>query len=181
VIKHARVESFLTFRARAALVEALMGFQFNHVGGGTKTRRPIALHMTYNAVCKDPQCFLLTETGTEKEMSLDELREYIEAENQRLSAENRFSNKDITIKISYKFCPNLTIVDTPGKLSVSLRIVVASISMLFSKSFSIENPAPTRFFPGILFLFFSKPCTALTYVTRLRELNSPTSPQVGHS
>ena len=28
---------------KSALVEALMGFQFNHVGGGTKTRRPIAI------------------------------------------------------------------------------------------------------------------------------------------
>ena len=25
---------------KSALLEALMGFQFNHVGGGTKTRRP---------------------------------------------------------------------------------------------------------------------------------------------
>ncbi|KAJ8479099.1 hypothetical protein OPV22_022826 [Ensete ventricosum] len=31
---------------KSALVEALMDFQFNHVGRGTKTRRPITLHMT---------------------------------------------------------------------------------------------------------------------------------------
>lgn len=30
---------------KSALVEALMGFQFNSVGGGTKTRKPIAIHM----------------------------------------------------------------------------------------------------------------------------------------
>jgi hypothetical protein len=30
------------------LIEALMGFQFNQVGGGTKTRRPMALRMQYN-------------------------------------------------------------------------------------------------------------------------------------
>lgn len=29
----------------SALVEGLMGFQFNSVGGGTKTRRPIAINM----------------------------------------------------------------------------------------------------------------------------------------
>jgi len=29
---------------KSALVEALMGFQMNHVGGGTKTRRPIAIN-----------------------------------------------------------------------------------------------------------------------------------------
>ena len=28
---------------KSALIEALMGFQFNHVGGGTKTRRPTAM------------------------------------------------------------------------------------------------------------------------------------------
>jgi hypothetical protein len=43
---------------RAALVEALMGFQFNHVGGGTKTRRPIAINMKYNALCHEPRCYL---------------------------------------------------------------------------------------------------------------------------
>jgi hypothetical protein len=34
---------------KSALVEALMGFQFNHVGGGTKTRRPIAINMKYSS------------------------------------------------------------------------------------------------------------------------------------
>lgn len=98
----------------AALVEALMGFQFNHVGGGTKTRRPIALHMKYNGACTEPHCFLVNDSGQDQEMSLEELRECIEQENQRLNAESRFQNKDITVKIHYKYCPNLTIVDTPG-------------------------------------------------------------------
>lgn len=35
-----------------------MGFQFNHVGGGTKTRRPIAINMKYNAMCHEPRCYL---------------------------------------------------------------------------------------------------------------------------
>lgn len=91
-----------------------MGFQFNHVGGGTKTRRPIALHMKYNGACTEPHCFLVNDSGQDQEMSLEELREYIEHENQRLNAESRFQNKDITVKIHYKYCPNLTIVDTPG-------------------------------------------------------------------
>ena len=58
----------------AALVEALMGFQFNHVGGGTKTRRPITLHMKYNSACVQPNCFLLTEDFGEQEVSLEELQ-----------------------------------------------------------------------------------------------------------
>ena len=40
-----------------------MGFQFNHVGGGTKTRRPIAINMKYNALCHDPRCYLVRRTA----------------------------------------------------------------------------------------------------------------------
>lgn len=58
----------------AALVEALMGFQFNHVGGGTKTRRPITLHMKYNSACVQPNCYLITEDYGEQEVSLEELQ-----------------------------------------------------------------------------------------------------------
>eukprot|EP00892_Ulva_mutabilis_P001680 jgi/Ulvmu1/11512/UM078_0001.1 len=104
---------------KSALVEALMGFQFNHVGGGTKTRRPIALHMKYDGACTEPHCFLVNDSGQDQEMSLEELREYIAHENQRLNAESRFQNKDITVKIHYKYCPNLTIVDTPGLISAA--------------------------------------------------------------
>lgn len=58
----------------AALVEALMGFQFNHVGGGTKTRRPITLHMKYNSSCVQPNCYLVTDDAGEQEVSLEELQ-----------------------------------------------------------------------------------------------------------
>ncbi len=62
------------FAPAAALVEALMGFQFNHVGGGTKTRRPITLHMKYNSACIQPHCFLITDEFGEQEASLEELQ-----------------------------------------------------------------------------------------------------------
>lgn len=48
---------------KSALVEALMGFQFNHVGGGTKTRRPVALHLRFNPRCHVPRCRLLAGSG----------------------------------------------------------------------------------------------------------------------
>ena len=41
-----------------ALIEALTGFQFNQIDGGTKTRRPIALRMQYDPRCTPPRCFL---------------------------------------------------------------------------------------------------------------------------
>ncbi|CAA2974472.1 dynamin ARC5 isoform X1 [Olea europaea subsp. europaea] len=105
---------------KSALVEALMGFQFNHVGGGTKTRRPITLHMKYNPDCHSPLCYLLAESDPSvfQEKSLQEIQAYIEAENLRLEQEPyQFSSKEIIIRIEYKHCPNLTIIDTPGLIA----------------------------------------------------------------
>lgn len=42
-------------------------------------------------------------------------QEYIENENARLEREQQFWQREIVVKIEYKFCPNLTIIDTPGK------------------------------------------------------------------
>jgi hypothetical protein len=56
------------------LIEALMGFQFNQVGGGTKTRRPIALKMQYNPQCEVPSCFLTLQNGKEEAKSLAEIQ-----------------------------------------------------------------------------------------------------------
>lgn len=43
------------------------------------------------------------------------MQAYIEAENKRLERETcQFSAKEIIIKVEYKFCPNLSIIDTPG-------------------------------------------------------------------
>lgn len=106
---------------KSALVEALMGFQFNHVGGGTKTRRPIAINMKYNHNAVEPRCFLVKDDtlGREEELSLPELQAFIESENARLEQENSFWAKDIVVKIEYKYCPNLTIIDTPGLISAA--------------------------------------------------------------
>lgn len=106
---------------KSALVEALMGFQFNHVGGGTKTRRPITLHMKYNPLCHIPLCRLLlsdSDPTLSQEMSLQQIQAYIEAENLRLERDPcQFSTKEIIIKVEYKNCPNLTIIDTPGLIA----------------------------------------------------------------
>uniref|UniRef100_A0A0E0BPS6 Dynamin-type G domain-containing protein n=1 Tax=Oryza glumipatula TaxID=40148 RepID=A0A0E0BPS6_9ORYZ len=111
---------------KSALVEALMGFQFNHVGGGTKTRRPVALHLRFNPRCHVPRCRLLAGSGAGDDedeeagvagraMPLADIQAYIEAENMRLENDpSQFSEKEIIIRIEYKHCPNLTIIDTPG-------------------------------------------------------------------
>lgn len=108
---------------KSALVEALMGFQFNHVGGGTKTRRPITLHMKHNPLCELPLCHLASsdvDPTLAQEKSLQEIQSFIEAENMRLEREsnnNQFSAKEIIIKVEFKYCPNLTIIDTPGLIA----------------------------------------------------------------
>ncbi|OVA06144.1 Dynamin [Macleaya cordata] len=113
---------------KSALVEALMGFQFNHVGGGTKTRRPITLHMKYDPDCEVPLCRIVssdtdveppsTVTSVPQQKSLQQIQSYIEAENKRLEHEPcQFSAKEIIITVEYKYCPNLTIIDTPGLLA----------------------------------------------------------------
>ncbi|XP_010507946.1 PREDICTED: dynamin-like protein ARC5 isoform X2 [Camelina sativa] len=105
---------------KSALVEALMGFQFNHVGGGTKTRRPITLHMKYDPQCQFPLCHLGSDDDPSVTIpkSLSQIQAYIEAENMRLEQEPcPFSAKEIIVKVQYKYCPNLTIIDTPGLIA----------------------------------------------------------------
>ena len=52
-------------------------------------------------------------------LSLVEVQEHIESENARLEREQQFWAKEIVVKIEYKFCPNLTIIDTPGLISAA--------------------------------------------------------------
>ena len=42
-------------------------------------------------------------------------QEYIENENSRLEREHQFWAKEIIVRMEYKYCPNLSIIDTPGE------------------------------------------------------------------
>jgi len=74
------------------------------VGGGTKTRRPIALRMQYNPNCATPVCFLTMENGKEEQRSLEDIQAYIESENKRLErdATRSFDPREINIRMEYK-------------------------------------------------------------------------------
>lgn len=104
---------------KSALIEALMGFQFNQVGGGTKTRRPVALRMQYNPDCKVPRWYLVGDDGVERLTSLKEVQEYIEKENRRLERDpmRSFDPREINLRMEYKHCPNMILIDTPGLIS----------------------------------------------------------------
>ena len=96
-----------------------MGFQFNQVGGGTKTRRPVALRMQYNPRCSTPKCFLQGDDGIERPKTLQEIQEYIEAENDRLERDpvRSFDAREINVRMEYKYCPNMILIDTPGLIA----------------------------------------------------------------
>ena len=104
---------------KSALIEALMGFQFNQVGGGTKTRRPIALRMQYNPRCTTPRCYLQCDDGVERPMSMLQIQQYIESENSRLERDPMrcFDSREINVRMEYKYCPNMILIDTPGLIA----------------------------------------------------------------
>ena len=101
------------------MIEALMGFQFNQVGGGTKTRRPVALRMQYNPKCSQPRWFLIGEDGVERATTLADIQDYIDRENRRLERDpvRSFDSREINIRMEYKHCPNMILIDTPGLIS----------------------------------------------------------------
>eukprot|EP00798_Chlamydomonas_sp_ICE-L_P024450 gene24450-10050_t len=47
------------------------------------------------------------------------LGSYIEVENARLEDEQLFWGKEIVVRVEYRYCPNLTIIDTPGLISAA--------------------------------------------------------------
>jgi len=104
---------------KSALIEAIIGFQFNQVGGGTKTRRPVALKMQYNPKCDKPVCYLQGDDGEERPATLGEIQRYIESENNRLEKDKVrcFDSREINIRMEYKECPNMILIDTPGLIS----------------------------------------------------------------
>lgn len=52
-------------------------------------------------------------------------QEYIENENSRLEKEHQFWAKEIIVRMEYKYCPNLSIIDTPGGLLAQFLAQVA--------------------------------------------------------
>jgi hypothetical protein len=81
-------------------------------------------------------------------MALISLQEYIEHENERLSREGQFWSKEIVVKIEYKYCPNLTIIDTPGNITRSYAFLSVhaqpGIDLYGTKSFNALCAPPLQ-------------------------------------
>ena len=59
------------------------------------------------------------------------LQEYIENENSRLEREGQFWAKEIIVRMEYKYCPNLSIIDTPGEALAQMQACAATHKVVF--------------------------------------------------
>lgn len=59
---------------------------------------------------------MTTDNGKEEQRSLEDIQAYIESENKRLERDptRSFDAREIKIRMEYRHCPNLLIIDTPG-------------------------------------------------------------------
>jgi hypothetical protein len=113
---------------KSALVEALMGFQFNHVGGGTKTRRPIALHLRFNPSCHSPNCRLLAGSGEG------------DAEDDAGAADRAMPLADIQVRSSMRTCGSgirtcllayvLSILVAPLQCTVNVCVIASVMNLI---------------------------------------------------
>jgi hypothetical protein len=75
--------------------------------------------MQYNPRCARPKCFLVDDNGVERPMTLSAIQEYIEKENKRLERDpiRSFDSREINVRMEYKYCPNMILIDTPGLIA----------------------------------------------------------------
>jgi hypothetical protein len=78
---------------------------------------PSDTHPTRPQTSSDPPCHprhTHTHTSHITAHSTPNPQDHIQEENRRLEEDGQFWAKEIVVRIEYKFCPNLTIIDTPG-------------------------------------------------------------------
>ncbi|CAI5463967.1 unnamed protein product [Closterium sp. Yama58-4] len=110
--------------------------------------------MKYNPACVEPRCYLVMDKDhtSEQEKTLQQLQAYIESENQRLEKDmGRFSDREVVVRVEYKYCPNLTIIDTPGLISAApsvthtaLQVRQNSFLVSFSPPLHASLPPPPQ-------------------------------------
>jgi hypothetical protein len=104
---------------KSSLMEALLGFRFNICSSEMGTRRPLIIQMSNDPECTEPRCRLQDEEASGvygPVMSSADVIEAIKARTGALLAKLGASvcAKPIVMRAEYAFCPNLTIIDTPG-------------------------------------------------------------------
>eukprot|EP00873_Tetraselmis_striata_P043070 jgi/Tetstr1/463334/TSEL_008257.t1 len=103
---------------KSSLLEAFLGFRFNVREVEMGTRRPLVVQMVHDPTAASPRCRLQEEGGDEYGPVIPEteiaeaIRDRTESHLRQLNA--TVSDKAIVMRTEYAFCPNLTIIDTPG-------------------------------------------------------------------
>lgn len=104
---------------KSSLMEAFLGFRFNVREVEMGTRRPLIVQMVHDPSAEAPRCQLQNEDNAEYGPVLPEadvantLKKRTEDHLAALGGVT-VSNKAMCMRVEYAYCPNLTIIDTPG-------------------------------------------------------------------
>ncbi|CAM6098893.1 unnamed protein product [Calypogeia fissa] len=104
---------------KSSLLEALLGFRFNIREVEMGTRRPLMLQMIHDASAPEPRCRLQEEDSDDYGPAISSPAAVAEAIRSRTESflkktGTTVASKPIVMRAEYAFCPNLTIIDTPG-------------------------------------------------------------------
>ncbi|KAK9825379.1 hypothetical protein WJX81_007027 [Elliptochloris bilobata] len=104
---------------KSSLLEAFLGFRFNVREVEMGTRRPLIVQMVHDPSADTPRCRLQEEHSEEYGPPIVPETAVADAVKSRTEAHLRqtggtVSAKPIVMRAEYAYCPNLTIIDTPG-------------------------------------------------------------------
>lgn len=104
---------------KSSLLEALLGFRFNVREVEMGTRRPLILQMVHDPTALEPCCRFQEEDSEEygnPVVLASAIAEIIKSRTEALLMKTKtaVSPKPIVMRAEYAYCPNLTIIDTPG-------------------------------------------------------------------
>eukprot|EP00854_Cymbomonas_tetramitiformis_P004668 gene4668-5716_t len=104
---------------KSSLMEALLGFRFNVREVEMGTRRPLMVQMVHDETAVQPRVRLQAEDSDEYSAPIMPESAICEAIRDRTESHLRevgtsVSSKPIVMKAEFAYCPNLTIIDTPG-------------------------------------------------------------------
>ena len=97
-------------------MEGFLGQQITHVGYGA-TKRPLFLNMINNNKCEKPRCTIKRDMilkGADFDHDAVVAIEDLPAELEKRNKIGKYSSEPIFLNYEYKFCCNLTLIDTPG-------------------------------------------------------------------
>jgi len=107
---------------KSAILEGFLGQQITHVGYGA-TKRPLFLNMINNVKCDKPRCTIKRDMilkGADFDHDAVVAIEDLPAELEKRNKIGKYSSEPIFLNYEYKYCCNLTLIDTPGLIKDEL-------------------------------------------------------------